>query len=201
MTKTYSPDEHHKRMMKMAEPSKKHSDAKEDRGLVQKMVKKNALTGRADGGMAPMMPGKPSKKEGKGGKGPKVMVNVIAPRGGGDRAGMPMPPVAAPGPASVMPSRPPVPVAIPRPPMAPPGGLGAMGPMPAGAKRGGKVQAKAKKRASGGGVDKMGKDIANVTKPKTMKGYDAGAGSGDGRLEKEKHYGVKAKTRVDYNTK
>ena len=78
--------------------------------------------------------------------------------------------------------------------MAGPGGpgIGAMGTMP-GAKKGGKIAAKDhKKRAAGGEV--MGKDAANVTKPRTLKGYDAGAMSGEGRLQKIEHYGTKAKT-------
>ena len=234
MTKTYSHAEHHERMVKMA-----HPDVNEDRGLVKKMVKREALTGRASGGMAP---------KGKG-KSPKSQVNVvIAPRPGGSApSGMPMP--GGPGPTP-MPPRP-VAIAAPRPPMAPPGGLGGMGPIPAGAKRGGPVKGKddinakrgghMKKRAEGGAMHaddninarhrggkapakranggplgaspeiakhgypeakrddggRMGKDASNVTKPKMMKGYDAGAGGGEGRLEKEKHYGVKAKMR-DY---
>lgn len=153
----------------------KHPDAKEDKALVRKMVKPDALTGkaacggamkRADGGRAKGG----AAKDKKGGKGPNINI-AIAPRNGGDRAGMPpaSPMAAAPG-AGPMPSRPLPPVAPP--PGGPAGGLGALkGPMPGGpgpipAKHGGKI-----KRATGGKVS----------------GYDAGAGSGEGRLEKEEH--------------
>ena len=245
MTKTYSHEEHHRRMMDMARaPSKKHSDAKEDRGLVHKMVKKEALTGRKHGGKSP----------------PKSQTNiVIAGRGGaggpppGAAMAMPMP---AGGPPVVPMAKRPMPVLPggaggpgPAGPGAPPVGIGAA----LGAKRGG--AAKHKKRANGGplgsspdiarkferksggevanvvnplkemggskhhgndnvnahrgggkvakraaGGRMMGKDIANVTKPKTMTGYDAGACSGEGRLEKEKNYGNRAtKTPGRYN--
>ena len=195
MTKTYSPSEHHERMMKMA----RHPDEKEDRALIKKMVKPADLTGRKCGGGAKRaaggaMPGEKPKH--KGSKAPKSQTNIlIAPRGSSPApGGLPASPAAMAGPAGGLPSGPPRPMPAPMPPrpMAGPG-IGAMGAMPAGAKKGGKVAAhKGHKRASGGEV--MGKDVGNVTKPKALKGYDAGACSGEGRLQKEAHYGTKAKT-------
>ena len=141
-----------------------HPDALADRHLVKRMVKKEALTGRADGGRAPAMPGKPSKKEGKG---PHVMVNVIAPHGG------------QPGPGAPVGALPAGPSPMPSPRMAPPpmaprpsiGGMpGAGAPGPLGAKHGGKIA-----RAEGGRVR-----------------MTASAANGEGRLQKIAAYGAKS---------
>lgn len=174
MTKTMSPAEHHARMVKMA-----HPDEREDRSLVKRMVKSSALTGKKCGGEAKRAMGGalPGKKKGKG---PKNETNIlIAPRGG---AGAPpaASSAAMPGAGMPMPSRTPVPALPPRPMPAGGPGLGAM-PGPMGAKKGGKVETK--KRAAGGEVGK----------------YEAGAGSGPGRLEKEAHYGVKP-PKVNFNS-
>ena len=90
-------------------------------------------------------------------KGSKTQVNVISLP---PRSAAPVsaPGGAMPGPVPAMPSRPPVPA-------APAGGLGAL--QGVGAKRGGKIA----KRAAGGRIT----------------GYDAGAMTGEGRLEKEAH--------------
>jgi hypothetical protein len=101
-----------------------HSDEKEDRSLVKKMVKPHALTGHADGGRA-------HKGKGKG----HTQVNVIVPQRGQTRA-VPVPvpvPVrgAGAGPVVGMPSR----------TVAPPPSIVPSGTM----KKGGKVH-----RANGG---------------------------------------------------
>ncbi len=125
-----------------------HTDEKADRALVKKMVKQDALTGKANGGRAK--------------KTPHTSVNVlVAPRGDAAHAApLPVSGGQAPGQMVTPPSRPVAP-AVPAGPM--PGG------MPV-AKRGGKIS----KRANGGGLH-------------MLTGYDAGAGSGEGRLEKEAH--------------
>ena len=149
---------HHAKITKMAA----HPDEKQDRKLVDKMVKKDALTGRSCGGSAKRASGGATKDGGK--KPAKTQVNiVVAPKGQGQAGPAPAP---MSGPVAAVPSRPPVPAAIPAGPSgpAPAGGLAALRP---GAKNGGKLP---QKRAVGGKVT----------------GYDAGAGSGKGRLEKER---------------
>jgi hypothetical protein len=146
-----------------------HSDVAEDKKLVKKMVRPDALTGRAAGGAAP-------KKSGGKGKG-KTQVNVIvAPRAGGDRpVPVPVPASGAgAGPSGPMPSRPPVPPPSPSGP--PPGLAGLRNAPPPGAgpmAKGGKV----KRRANGGAT------------------YTAGAASAEGREEKIKAYGSKARAK------
>jgi hypothetical protein len=200
MTKTESYGELHSRMKKMAG----HTDEKEDRKLVSKMVKKDALTGRcnggkrADGGRAEG--GKAPKKGGK----PNISITV-APRSGGDRAGPPESPMPMPVPAGAMPSRTAGPVIPPPGPGGPAAGLAALRAMPpVGAKRGGKVSKRADGGAAGAGGSLMGSapsralsklkslppennGLVNAKRGGKVKGYDAGAGSGDGRLEKSAH--------------
>jgi hypothetical protein len=139
----------------------RHPDEREDRALVKKMVKPASLTGKSHGGSCHAAGGKAKKK-------PSVQVNVLsAPRGG--QAGAPLPAAGMAGPVpqgASLPSRP----AVPATPMVPPGrpgGLGALAGVPPTAKHGGKVA----KRANGGKIT----------------GYDAGAVSGEGRLEKKDH--------------
>jgi hypothetical protein len=147
----------------------RHPDEKADRSLVHKMVKPAALTGKKAGGSCHGTSAHAAGGAAKH-KGSKTQVNVlVAPRGG--QAGAPSGPVAGaqgPGPGLAnLPSRPMAPAApagAPMPVMRPgaPAGPGALP-----AKRGGKVE----KRAAGGRIT----------------GYDAGAMTGEGRLEKEAH--------------
>jgi hypothetical protein len=120
-----------------------HPDEAEDKALIDKMVKKDARTGRARGGRA------------KG----KTVVNVIV-GGKGDQdkpqGGPPMAPMVPPPPPAAPPQPPPHPPGAPMgggaPPMMPPGGA-PMG--PAGAPPGGMPPPPM--RAKGGRVNNLGK--------------------------------------------
>jgi hypothetical protein len=165
-----------------------HEDEREDRALVKKMVKSDALTGKKAGGRTERADG------GKVGKG-KTTVNILI---GGPKAvddgqsgmmppmGMPMPvpagapsmapPMAPPmgaGPAPMPGGPPPAPVG--GPPQMPPGGL------PMGRKDGGKVQVPYKKPGRKGDYPAM----------------DFGSGSGFGRKQKIDSYGSKGPSNKD----
>jgi hypothetical protein len=169
--------------VKKADGGEAHSDAKEDRNLIDKMVKPEARTGKKEGGKAHKAKGgevvgnsevtgtRPTggrlarKSGGKtSGKG-KMNVNIIIAQKPDSAmgAGAPMPPGAAPHP-------------IP-PPVIPPASMGGGSPggMPS-AMPSGMPAGMPPMRAAGGRLF-----------PK----MDAGGGGAEGRLEKRKEYGNK----------
>lgn len=135
------------RAMKKADGGKaKHDDEAEDRAMIKRMVKPDALAGKKDGGRAAYASGGAAKGKGS------TTINIVMPAGGDDKPALPpMPPA-------------PMPQAAPRP---------APQPMPPGPgvsptlnlNRGGRAAF-----ASGGRAH-----------------FSAGAGSGEGRLEKAEH--------------
>jgi hypothetical protein len=134
-----------------------HGDEKQDRKLIDRMVKPEARTGRAAGGST-----KAKAHKGK----PSVMVNVIAPRGQDRPVPVPVPVGGASGtpgptPSRVLASPPAPPQRAPMPVRNVPPQEGPLGPI--NSKNGGKI----KKRANGGSVK-----------------FTAGAESGEGRLQK-----------------
>ena len=163
----------------------KHSDEAEDKALIKKMVKPSARTGKDKGGEVFSGKGYPFKVPGadggrtaraaggRTGKG-KTNINIIVAAGKGPQGGMPpagmMPPPPAPGGRPVMmpppppggagAGAPPMPMPIPMP--MPMGGAPAGGPPPMPRKAGGRITKTAH----------------------SYKDMEAGAGSGEGRLQK-----------------
>lgn len=132
------------RTMKKADGGKvKHDDEAEDRAMIKRMVKADAMTGKKDGGRSCYADGGAVKTKGKG----DTTINIVMPSGG-DKSPMPIPVPMGGG-------APPAPRPMPQPPM---GGPSQQSPTPTLAlKTGGR---------------------ANFT---------AGAGTGEGRLEKTAH--------------
>lgn len=124
-----------------------HSDVKEDKALIRKMVKGVAL--RADGGAVKARADKVSRA--KGGRVKGTTVNVIVAPKGQEQPAAPM--MAAPPP---MPPKPPMaPPIAPAPMAAAAPGLGGMPPMPP--------------RSDGGRAYKKGGAVKSMKKSKSMK--------------------------------
>lgn len=152
--------------------AEKHPDVKEDKALVRKMVKKEALTGKKEGGKlskrlgkagggALEMGGESKPKHRKDSKVTDIKINILA---GGQKPALPMGGAMPPAPAGMPPLPPALAGAAAAPPAMPMGGLpGAPAPGIPGRKAGGRITKVAK----------------------SYKDMEAGAGSGEGRLQKE----------------
>jgi hypothetical protein len=145
------------RAMRKAGGKAEHPDVAEDRALVKKMVKSSALTGKKEGGRTARATG------GRAHKGKTdIKINILA--GGAHRPPV-LPPAGGmmPPPAGAPPQLPPALAAAGAPPATPMGGM-PMAPTP-----------NLPGRKAGGRITKVAK---------SYKDMEAGAGSGEGRLEK-----------------
>ena len=164
----------------------KHPDEKMDKALIKKMVKPEARQARKEGGGVFTGPGYPGKIPGvvpggrtarkAGGKAKgKTNINIVIAAGKGQQDDMNMPMKGLP---PQLPQRMPVPAPAPSP--MPPMGAGAMPPpgmppMPAGGPPGGPPGMPPMARKAGGRITKVAK---------SYKDMEAGAGGGEGRLQK-----------------